>query len=272
MFLSLVKSAVSRKRNERAQVSAAVGGTSGRNNGNRDYFHKDGLLSIRLGAMKKHGSTKTQKQRCKVLEYMKAVRFYIDQNCCLCDGINRTISLNHAACAPRREEMKRTEGCSIMTSVFPAVFRYIGNPIVVMDLVEAGGEEDGEEEEVKEDDSDFGLDDHWVALNFTDFPFYEEQLESLMYVMKLCTVEPVTLGFLPFRTGEGTMEDYENISTLNVDGIGYGMPIANLDSVQLGPVKSAAASRIYEVLRASVRGLAKESYVCTENRWPCYES
>lgn len=79
--------------------------------------------------------------------------------------------------------------------------------------------------------------------------------------MTFCLLEPVTLGFLPFHTQEGSLGISANRTNLSVTGMGYGIPVDNLTGLQLGDGGVGQISDIDEILHANVKVLGTESMV-----------
>lgn len=183
------------------------------------YEMCDGQLYIRLGAMSKHGKTKRQCSRSSIIDYIGIIRWYIDPQTCLCQGSARTLSMNHPTCASRRMKLEETGGKEVVRNLLSLLFEIVtcppnrgedgvrnGN-----DGVQDGtSEESGEEADGGEQDTDgcttgetFGPDEAWVRLKVRDVLQVEEQLDAVLELGMFCVLDPISLGFFPFRGVDG---------------------------------------------------------------------
>lgn len=154
-----MRSSIASRRSVRSELS------SGEICGAEKYRLRYGILRSRLGAMQKHGTTKRQWERTKVVEYINIILWYLDSTGCMCTVAEWTTESNHEASANSRRKMIRLGGEDIYRQVLWGLFKVVRaavlDPRSVTNRREMSAESDDSESEGDDVDANVGTDDVW---------------------------------------------------------------------------------------------------------------
>lgn len=204
MFLNAVRSSIARARNKRA--SGCMDGT-----GNLYYklfSVKDRYMYIRLEVMRQHASSKGQSDVRKVAQYSNIIRWYIDNDACMCDGSYGIVKGEHVECAEERKKMSGTEGHAIFSLALGALFEEVTYPNIGANSgngstgQDVGGTDGVEENDDNSDDEDVALHGRCVRCKCSNYDCIEEQFDAVVETISFMLLEPISVGFYPHHTEE----------------------------------------------------------------------
>lgn len=214
MFLKSVRSCISRYPNQVAAQTADGQQTqlgSHHAAAKDGYMVRDGHLYVSLWEIKKHSTGKTQPTSKQVIDSISTVRWYVDNDACLCfpgtDCAMGNGGGTDVKCNGLRTRMGSSRGRNETSYALGALFEYIGdvgNTVPGVDGDDVVGGEDGEQDgEAYSDDEGISNGQHdgqmqWMRFRFGMFNAIQYQVETLLDVVAFCSFEPVTLGFFPF--------------------------------------------------------------------------
>lgn len=206
MFFKTVRGFITHIRNIRASGKVSTNGTVK----GTWVTVSDGYLFLRLGSIGKYGSTAAQRNQRNIARYIQIIRWFADNDVCICEGRDRCSEPNHERCAEERNKLKGTEGQGMASYVVKSLFEEVNgiggtnsgqgtSGDVSTDVVEDTLGDENDTVGCSEDD-DMGPDDAWVRCKHRNYDAIEEQLDAVLEVCSFSLLDPVSLGFFPFHS------------------------------------------------------------------------